>query len=114
MIQLSWESVVSKRSSSVAALCLTLLALPIRAQQSDESTPVVEPRALQDRMRADPETMDAIEQLRDDPQVQEVLQDPSVTEALREGDMAALLANPKIRELVANPSVQDITRGLEK
>ena len=67
---------------------------------------------LQDRMSNDPEMMEKVETLRDDPLMQEILHDPSVAAALRSGDLGALLTNPKIGELMESPAVQDITREL--
>lgn len=69
-------------------------------------------RGIQDDIRADPALMEAVESLRSDPIVQDLLHDPSVKAALRSGDIDALLANPKIGELLERPAVQDITREL--
>jgi len=67
---------------------------------------------LEERIRSQPETMDAIRALQSDPQFQEVLNDPEVAAALQSGNAGALLANPKINNLMNHPAVQDITKKL--
>lgn len=71
-------------------------------------------QALQQRIVSDPEMADAVQALRDDPQVQALLTDPAISGALARGDMAALLNDPRIRDLAADPAVQNITRQVAR
>jgi hypothetical protein len=100
------------RLFTAVVVLLWLAPLSVGGQDPGSTAPL-DARELQEKMRDDPATMNAIERLRDDPQVQKVLEDPAVLEALQEGDMGALLANPKIQRLVAHPAVQRITRDLD-
>ena len=71
-------------------------------------------QSLQERIQSDPQTMAAVQALRDNPQVQDVLADPAIAEALSRGDIAALLANPKIKRLADDPAVQQVTGQVTK
>ncbi len=108
------------RTFAVAVLALALLPLTAAGQgyseapaarQQKEPNPV---GALQERMEARPDVMDALRQLRSDAAFQDVLDDPEIRKALESGDTAALLANPKINNLTSHPAVQDITRKLSE
>ncbi len=67
-------------------------------------------KALQQRMLADPQLADAVQALRDNPQVQAILDDPELAAALARGDLATLLADPKIKRLADDPTVKNVTR----
>jgi hypothetical protein len=93
-----------------------LFAAPVLAQDAGKhdapSADVVQ--SLQERIQSDPQTMAAVQALRDNPQVQDVLADPAIAEALSHGDIAALLANPKIKRLADDPAVQQVTGQVTK
>jgi len=63
---------------------------------------------LRGTMTTDPEIMDMISSLQDNPDVQEVLKDPDLMQAIRSGDIGTLLSNPKFIKLLNNPKIQDI------
>lgn len=67
---------------------------------------------MQQRMLADPQLNDAVQALRDDPNVQDILSDPAIAAALGRGDLGALMTNPKIKRLADDPAVRDITRQM--
>ncbi len=71
-------------------------------------------QAIQKTIAEDPELMNSIRSLQDDPQVQKAMQDPKIIEALNAGDLGALMANPKILELLNNPKVNDIQKKVVK
>jgi hypothetical protein len=105
---------------AAAVLALALVPLTAAGQgyagapsapQQNEANPV---GALQERMEARLDVMDAVRQLQSDPAFQDILGDPEIRKALESGDMAALLANPKINDLTSHPAVQDITRKLSE
>lgn len=65
---------------------------------------------LQERIASDPDTMNAISALRDDPELKAMLDDPELQSALQSGNLDALLANPKLARFAADPRVQEITK----
>jgi len=71
-------------------------------------------QAIQKRIAEDPELMNSIRSLQDDPQVQKAMQDPKVIEAFNAGDLGALMADPKILELLNNPKINDIQKKVIK
>jgi hypothetical protein len=68
--------------------------------------------AMQERMTSDPDTMNALTALKDDPELKAVLDDPEVLSALQSGNFDALLSNPKLAHLADDPKVQEITKKL--
>ncbi len=108
------------RTFAVPVLLAAALIPQVATAQGYSGVPAAPPQeerqleALQERMEAQPEVMDAIRQLQSDPQFQDVLNDPEIRKALESGDAAALLANPKINSLTDHPAVQDITKKLSQ
>ena len=96
----------------IPVLCAAA-ALAQNAGNHDATSPDVV-QSLQARIQSDPQTMAAVQALRDNPQVQDVLADPAIAEALSRGDIAALLANPKIKRLADDPAVQQVTGQVTK
>ena len=66
--------------------------------------------ALKEQLTADPDTMRAIVELMDVPDVQAVLNDPDIRTALQSGNLDALLSNPKLLRLAADPRFLDLTK----
>ncbi len=69
-----------------------------------------ETQAMQKKLMADPEIMNVILSLADDPQIQQVLADPAILQAVSAGNMDALVANPKFLKLMSHPKVLEITQ----
>jgi len=65
-------------------------------------------RGLQELMRGDPETMNLVFALGNDPEFQEILKDPDILNAVNTGDIASLLSNPKFMQLLNNPKIREI------
>jgi hypothetical protein len=63
---------------------------------------------LTNRMMSDPETMQMIQQLENDPSVQQVLKDPELMRAISQQDLARLSQDPKIQSLMNSRAVGDI------
>ena len=101
---------------SIAAALVAAFAAAALAQNvgSADAAPAATLQAIQERMEADPQMMSAVQALRDNPQVRDVLDDPDIAAALSRGDVAALLANPKIKRLAEDPAVQGVTRQVTK
>ncbi|MFT4563928.1 MAG: hypothetical protein ACI9BW_003689 [Gammaproteobacteria bacterium] len=58
-----------------------------------------------------PDSMGKINQLQNDPLVQEIINDPVTMRAISSGDLSALINNPKIKALMENPTIRDLTRS---
>lgn len=67
---------------------------------------------LRNRVLADPEALQMIMGLQDDPDVQAVLNDAEIMSAAEAGDFDKLLSNPKIIKLLQNPIIQKIGKDL--
>jgi len=67
---------------------------------------------LRNRVLADPEALQMIMGLQDDPDVQAVLNDAGIMSAAEAGDFDKLLSNPKILKLLQNPVIQKIGKDL--
>jgi hypothetical protein len=68
--------------------------------------------AVKEQLTADPDTMRAIAELMDVPDVQAVLNDPDIRTALQSGNLDALLSNPKLLRLADDPRFLDITKKI--
>jgi hypothetical protein len=84
-----------------------------QAQQTGVGTKG-ETQALQQQMMSDPEIMNMIQSLQNDPDFQQILQDPEIIKAMSSGDIAALMANPKFTRILDNKTVHDIGTKLQK
>ncbi len=65
-------------------------------------------KRMQDRMLEDPETVQKIRNLENDPQMQQILQDPELMRAIQQGDLNRLVQDPKFMELMNNETVEEI------
>ncbi|GJL77076.1 MAG: hypothetical protein NPINA01_00650 [Nitrospinaceae bacterium] len=74
--------------------------------QSTQSSQQID--RLQQEMLSDPETVQLIQQLQNDPSVQEILQDRELMEAIQQGNLNRVGTDPKIQELMKNQSVGKI------
>jgi hypothetical protein len=83
-------------------------------QAPASSPPEAGVRSLQERMESDPQIMETIRSLKDDPSFRQVLEDPEILKAMENGDMAALMASPKFMRLLDNSKVLDIKSKLDK
>ena len=80
---------------------------------SEKETPSPSPDAwridqVQKQMMNDPETVQLIEDLQNDPSVQEILQDKELMKAITQGNLNRVGADPKIQKLMKNESVGKI------
>ena len=57
-----------------------------------------------------PENMDKILSLQDDPLVESILKDPKTMQAIDAGDIGSLLADPKIQTLMQHPTVRGLSQ----
>ena len=77
---------------------------------SDEMASRMQLQQLRKSMTANPEIMNMILSLQNNPDFQAVLKDKAIMEAVNAGDIQALLSNPKFMKLLNSPVVQDIGR----
>ncbi len=71
-------------------------------------------KSLQESMMQDPEVMEKVMSLQNDPQMQELLKDPEFMKAINSGDISTLMSNPKFLELLNNPQVKEIQKKVLK
>jgi hypothetical protein len=100
---------------SVTLGTIAVKASDVRSLTNDAAAQApapAQPEGLQERLASDPDTMDAIAALQDDPELKAVLDDPELLNALRSGNLEALMSNPKVAHLAADPKIQEITNKL--
>ena len=69
-------------------------------------------QALQGLIMSNPQTLDSVMSLKDDPDFQAIMQDPEVMNAVMSGNFNVLLTNPKFMKLLEHPQVKDIQMEL--
>ncbi|WP_052566994.1 leucyl aminopeptidase [Candidatus Magnetobacterium casense] len=79
-------------------------------------TPVfaTDTKDLQQEMLQNPDILNIVMSLKNDPDFQQVLNDPEIIRAINANDVAALSANPKFTRLMEHPKVREIERKLKK
>ena len=65
---------------------------------------------LQTEMLGDAATMQLIQSLQNDPDVQAIINDPAIMDALKNGDFQSLENNPKLKKLMEKSQVKDIKK----
>lgn len=120
------DGVYTLKTSSLGTLKIgksKIRSIRLKADIETKQTPAAAPnlpqqmpdiQAIQKTITENPELMNSIRSLQDDPEVQKAMQDPKIIEALNAGDIGALMANPKILELLNNPKVNEIQKKVVK
>jgi len=68
--------------------------------------------ATQQQLMANPQNMQMLTQMAQDPQVMQALQDPAVVQAVQNHDYQALQSNPAIQKLMSNPQMQALVQKM--
>jgi hypothetical protein len=86
------------------------------AQSSQLPNPAIssELQELQNLIMTDPEMMNSVSSLQNDPQFQAILQDPDVMNAVTAGNLNGLLANPNFTKLLEHQRVKEIAKKIEQ
>lgn len=92
----------------------SLLAGVTYAGEQDTADVKSEVESLQEMMKNNPEIMEMIQSLQNDPEFQKALQDPSILNAVNSGDIAALMSNPQFMKLLENSTVQKIEKKVQE
>jgi hypothetical protein len=71
-------------------------------------------QSLQKSMFQNPQIMEMIQALQNDPEIQSLIQDEGIIGALSAGDINNLMANPELIKLLENPSIQQIQKEITK
>jgi hypothetical protein len=71
-------------------------------------------QALQQSMTQNPQIMEMIQALQNDPEIQSLLQDEGIMDAVTAGDINTLMSNPKFIQIFENPSIQQIQKEVAK
>ncbi len=64
--------------------------------------------SIRQQILGQPETMEAIGRLQDDPQIKSLLSDPELVRRIMSGDIEAVRSDPRFQQLLANPSIRAI------
>lgn len=75
------------------------------------SAPAVDRAAVEQSIKNDPNLMESIKGLAQDPQVLEVLSDPQIKDALMRQDIEYLKNNEKFLKFMENPTIKKITES---
>jgi hypothetical protein len=71
-------------------------------------------QSLQKSITNDPQIMELIGTLQNDPEIEALIQDEAIMEALSAGDINSLMANPEFIKIFENPSIQKIQKEIIK
>ena len=67
---------------------------------------------LQKSMTQNPQIMEMIQTLQNDPEIQSLIQDKDIMDAVTAGDINTLMSNPEFIKVFENPSIQQIQKEI--
>jgi hypothetical protein len=70
-------------------------------------------QALQGQLMANPQMMQEVQELMNDPDIMEMMSDQNFINAVMSGDMNRLMNDPKMQQLMNNPAMQDFVNKLQ-
>jgi hypothetical protein len=68
--------------------------------------------AQQKKLMSNPQTMAALQQMAQDPEIIQALSDPALVQAVTSHDYQAVQSNPKIQELMSSPKMQALLQKI--
>ncbi len=68
---------------------------------------------LQQKMKGDPQIMNLILSLQNDPAFQKLMQDPEIMAAIQKNDYSTLMSNPDFIKIMNNSTVRRITEKVK-
>jgi hypothetical protein len=71
-------------------------------------------QTLQKSMTQNPQIMEIIQTLQNDPEIQSLIQDKDIMEAVTAGDINTLMSDPAFIKIFENPSIQQIQKEVGK
>ncbi|MDE2027085.1 MAG: hypothetical protein KGK03_03765 [Candidatus Omnitrophica bacterium] len=71
-------------------------------------------QATQQQLMSNPQNMQLITEMAQDPQIMQALQDPAVMAAINNHDYQALANTPAIKELMTNPHMQELIKQMQQ
>jgi hypothetical protein len=84
-------------------------ALPLKASGSSLDQQIA---ASQQQLMADPQNMQILQQMIEDPEIAKALQDPTLVQAVTSHDYQAVQSNPQVQKLMSNPNMQALIKKL--
>lgn len=88
-------------------------ASPTPSPPADNAGPLQpQVQAMRKRVVRNPQAMNRIMPLRDNPEVQAILADPELMSAINSGDLTRLMNDPRLRRLAEDPQMQAVIRSL--
>ena len=91
-----------------------LLCAGAFAQSLENITATNEFQAVQKQVSSNPQLMEDIRQLLQDPEIMALLADPSFMALAGSGNAAALQEDPRIQKLIQNPKIQAIIGQIQQ
>ena len=76
--------------------------------RTDTVGPGVNLTGIQQQLLGNPQTMEAITRLQNDPAITSALSDPEFTRLIMSGDIETLRTDPRFQRLLENPAIQAI------
>jgi hypothetical protein len=119
------EGVYTLRSDSLGTIIIDESQIKVIRMDSQTATPW-EPlntsnesidntiQTLQKAMGQNPQIMEMIQALQNDPEIQSLIQDEGIMGAVSAGDINTLMSDPDFIKLFENPSIQQIQKEMVK
>ena len=85
----------------------------VTSEDSPDLAATAEFQAVHNKIMTDPQAMNDIQQMAQDPEIMALLSDPAFIAALQSGDMNNLGSDPRIKQLAGNPRVQALIEKLQ-
>ena len=89
-----------------------IAALPASTSPSSSSSMDQQIMASQQQLMSNPQSMQILQQMTENPEIVKALQDPALVQAVTNHDYAAIQSNPAIQKLMSNPQMQELLQKL--
>ena len=111
-VHASVSDVVSITNSNAPVAALPTNAAP---NQPSGNAPNYDQQiaADQKQLMSNPQSMAALQQMMQDPQIMQALQDPALIQAVTSHDYQAIQNNPNVQKLMSNPQMQALLQKLQ-
>ena len=106
-IHVAANDVASITTGNAAPVAALPTQAPLAAPNMDAQI-----AASQKQLMSNPQSMAALQQMMQDPEIVQALQDPALVQAVTSHDYAAIKSNPKIQELMNNPKMKAMLEQL--
>ena len=105
-------SITNGNATPVAALPVGSPMASARLQCHCASNMTNKLQPVKKQLMSNPQSMAALQEMMQDPEIMQALQDPALVQAVTSHDYQAVQNNPKIQELMSNPKMQALIQKL--